>query len=82
MNRPSIERLFLILQMLEGGRVVPAGTLAVELDVSQKTIFRDMDFLRDRLQVPIQATHLGYSVENCRCPFCKRAGTHHHSKQL
>lgn len=36
------DRLFQIIQILRGGRVVTAATLAAELEVSERTIYRDV----------------------------------------
>ncbi len=54
--RPGVERLFRILNAIVSKApwaVVTARTLAEELEVSGKTVARDLEFLRDRLCVPI-----------------------------
>lgn len=56
-HRPGVERLFRILHTIAAkapGAVVTARTLAEELEVSAKTVTRDLEFLRDRLCVPIE----------------------------
>ncbi|MCB1128409.1 MAG: WYL domain-containing protein [Verrucomicrobiae bacterium] len=42
-----------IHQAIQGGRHPNARTLAAELEVSSKSILRDLDFMRDRLGLPI-----------------------------
>ena len=56
------ERLFRIVQELEGGRVVTAAQLAAELEVSERTIYRDVrDLVRSG--VPIEgAAGVGYAL--------------------
>ena len=43
-----------IHQAVQAGRFPNATTLARELEVSTKSIHRDLDFMRDRLELPIQ----------------------------
>lgn len=43
-----------IHQSLQSGKFPNATTLARELEVSTKSIQRDLDFMRDRLQLPIE----------------------------
>jgi proteasome accessory factor B len=43
-----------IHQALQSGRLPNASTLGRELEVSIKTIHRDLDFMRDRLDLPIE----------------------------
>ena len=51
-----------IHQALQSGRLPNATALARELEVSSKSIHRDLEFMRDRLQLPIEydATRFGY----------------------
>lgn len=42
-----------IHRALAGGSYPNAATLAVELEVAPKTIHRDLDFMRDRLELPL-----------------------------
>ena len=39
--------------MLANGKHLTARQLAEQLEVSDKTIYRDLDFMRDRLGLPI-----------------------------
>jgi proteasome accessory factor B len=52
-----------IHQALQAGSHPNTSTLARELEVSTKTIQRDLEFMRDRLSLPIeyQPAHVGYA---------------------
>lgn len=73
-SRPSIERLFRIIHAIATngpGSLVNTRTLAVEWEVSSKTISRDLEFLRDRLCVPIDydpQRFTWYVVEGAKWP--------------
>lgn len=47
------ERFYRIDALLQGGRVVPIGTLLQILEVSRATFKRDIEYMRDRLNSPI-----------------------------
>ena len=47
------ERFYKIDALLQGGRVVPIGTLLDMLEVSRATFKRDIEYMRDRLNYPI-----------------------------
>lgn len=53
LKRPAIERMLRIHQELKRGLYPNCSTLARELEVSTKTIARDMDFIRDRMLMPV-----------------------------
>src|SRR6478736_151383 len=53
-HRPPLERMLRIHQSLQSGKFPNATTLAQELEVSTKSIQRDLDFMRDRLELPIE----------------------------
>lgn len=53
-HRPAIERITKIVGHLKLGKKVTVKALAAEFEVSTKTINRDMDFMRDRLLIPLQ----------------------------
>ncbi len=61
-SRPPLERMLRIHQALLSGKYPNASTLAEEIEVAAKTIHRDMEFMRDRMNLPIQfdGTHNGY----------------------
>ena len=61
-SRPPLERMLRIHQELQTGDYPNATTLAAALEVSEKSIQRDLDFMRDRLQLPIEydGSHFGY----------------------
>jgi len=53
-SRPPLERMLRIHQALQSGTYPNAATLARDLEVSTKSIYRDLDFMRDRLNLPIE----------------------------
>jgi proteasome accessory factor B len=54
LHRPPLERMLRIHQSLQAGKLPNTSTLASELEVSVKSIQRDLDFMRDRLELPIE----------------------------
>ncbi len=52
-SRPPLERMQRIHQTLHAGGYPNATSLAVDLEVTTKTIYRDVEFMRDRLGLPI-----------------------------
>lgn len=62
LKRPAIERMMLIHKALQRGDFPNCSKLAAELEVSSKTISRDIDFMRDRMLLPIEyeASEHGY----------------------
>jgi proteasome accessory factor B len=61
-SRPPLERMLRIHQALQSGKFPNASSLAAEIEVTSKTIHRDIEFMRDRMNLPIQfnAAHNGY----------------------
>lgn len=53
LKRPAIERMLRIHQELKRGTFPNCSSLAREFEVSTKTIARDMDFIRDRMLLPV-----------------------------
>jgi proteasome accessory factor B len=53
-SRPPLERMLRIHQTLQAGKFPNAVTLAREIEVATKTIHRDLEFMRDRLNLPIE----------------------------
>jgi proteasome accessory factor B len=53
-SRPPLERMLRIHQSLQSSKFPNASTLARELEVSTKSIHRDIEFMRDRLNLPIE----------------------------
>ncbi len=70
MTRPPIDRMQKIFLAIKQGRYPNRIRLATDIEVTTKTIQRDLDFMRDRLHLPIAYSneHLGYeftqAVEN------------------
>lgn len=54
LSRPPLERMLRIHQELQSGKYPNASTLARTMEVSTKTIHRDLDFMRDRMELPIE----------------------------
>jgi len=52
--RPPLERMLRVHQALLARKYPNASTLARELEVSAKSIHRDLEFMRDRLGLPIE----------------------------
>jgi predicted DNA-binding transcriptional regulator YafY len=56
-SRPPLERMLRIHQALQSGSHPNANNLAAELEVSAKSIHRDLEFMRDRLELPLAYDH-------------------------
>ena len=56
-SRPPLERMLRIHQALQAGTFPNATSLAREIEVSTKTIQRDLEFMRDRLNLPLEFSH-------------------------
>jgi proteasome accessory factor B len=54
LSRPPIERMLRIHQAIASGHYPNASILAGELKVSTKSVHRDLEFMRDRLQLPLE----------------------------
>src|ERR1700690_3723620 len=61
-SRPPLERMVRIHQALQSGKFPNASTLAREIEVATKTIHRDIEFMRDRLGLPVEydSARIGY----------------------
>ena len=61
-SRPPLERMMRIHQAITSGKYPNATTLAAEIEVVVKTIQRDIEFMRDRMGLPIEydARKYGY----------------------
>jgi predicted DNA-binding transcriptional regulator YafY len=70
-TRFNIERIQHIAAAMTVRKRTTAVLLARELEVSTKTIRRDIDFMRTRLNLPIEADIDGHyfreQVKLCRC---------------
>lgn len=73
-GRPLLARVRHISAALSSRKRISAGELASELEICRRTIARDIDFMRDRLLLPIEADAHGYYFrEDVRlCPCCSR----------
>src|SRR6185312_6229203 len=54
LSRPPLERMLRIHDELRRGALTNCSKLAAALEVSRKTIVRDIAFMRDRLDLPIE----------------------------
>jgi len=52
-TRPPLDRMTRIFQSISSGQYPNREQLAVDIEVTTKTIQRDIDFLRDRMNLPI-----------------------------
>src|SRR5882762_1997274 len=53
-SRPPLERMLRIHQAIASGKYPNATTLAAGIEVVTKTIHRDIEFMRDRLGLPVE----------------------------
>lgn len=53
-SRPPLARMLRIHEALQGGRPTNCSRLAEELEVSTKTVMRDLAFMRDQLGLPAE----------------------------
>ena len=54
LTRPPMERMWRIHQILSGESYPNCSGLSRELEVSAKTVMRDLEFMRDRLGLPLE----------------------------
>jgi proteasome accessory factor B len=59
-SRPPLERMMRIHERIRAGAYPNCRKLASELEVSPKTVQRDIDFMRDRLGLPIDYDQLRF----------------------
>lgn len=61
-TRPPLDRMQLIFSAIKSGSFPNRERLASDIEVTTKTIQRDIDFMRDRFRLPIayDAEHRGY----------------------
>jgi predicted DNA-binding transcriptional regulator YafY len=52
-QRPPLQRMLRIHKAIQTGRYPNANNLAGDLEVSTKSIHRDLEFMRDRLKLPL-----------------------------
>src|SRR5688572_1404270 len=53
-TRPPLQRMLHIHSAIHQGKYPNANTLARDLEISPRTIARDLDFMRERLQLPLR----------------------------
>jgi hypothetical protein len=71
-TRPIFERFFLIVRLLRMDRPVTIQSLSEKLEVNRKTVERDLDFMQDRLELPIGRSSKGVQLlmPIKLCPTC------------
>jgi predicted DNA-binding transcriptional regulator YafY len=52
-SRPPLQRMIRIHDAIQSGRYPNCVEMAVEMEVSHKTAKRDIEFMRDRVNLPI-----------------------------
>ena len=64
-TRPPIERMLKIHNFLKGENHPNASQLAAELEVTTKTVYRDIAFMRDRMELPVvfEPAYNGYCYD-------------------
>lgn len=62
LNRPQHERLYRMVKMLVDGGFPNCTDFCAEFEVNRRTILRDLDYLRDRMRIPLEfdRTRNGY----------------------
>jgi predicted DNA-binding transcriptional regulator YafY len=58
LSRPPLERMLKIHQAIKGGKFPNARTLSKELEVSERSVARDLVFMRDRMGLPLAYNEL------------------------
>lgn len=53
-SRPPLERMLKIHQAIKGGKYPNTTTLSAELEVSSRSVARDLVFMRDRMGLPVE----------------------------
>src|SRR5437588_13028391 len=53
-SRPPLERMLRIHQAIQAGKFPTAESLAKEMEISSKTVHRDLEFMRERLELPLK----------------------------
>ena len=59
-SRPPLHRMMRMHAELQSGRFPNCSTMAAKLEVSTKTVQRDLDFMRDQMGLPIEYSALHY----------------------
>src|ERR1051326_2696454 len=54
LQRPPLDRMLRIHQELQAQKFPNASSMGNEMEISTKTVHRDVEFMRDRLRMPIE----------------------------
>ncbi len=73
-TKPAMARVQHIAAALNGKKRVTIAALAAELEASDRTIQRDLEFMRDQLNLPIESDRDGhfFSEPTSLCRACGR----------
>src|SRR3954453_17559486 len=52
--RPPVERMLKIHHLIKSGKLPNATSIAAALEVSVRSVMRDLDFMRERLNLPLE----------------------------
>ena len=66
-TRPPLERMLRIHQSIQAGAYPTAGRLAEELEVSAKSIHRDLEFMRSDRKGRAETVNLAYRPGGGEC---------------
>jgi predicted DNA-binding transcriptional regulator YafY len=71
-TRTIFERVFLIYKQLRLDRPVTIRSISTKLEVNRSTVIRDLDFMQDRLELPIGRSSKGVQLlmPIKLCPTC------------
>jgi predicted DNA-binding transcriptional regulator YafY len=65
-SRPPLERMLHIHEQLQRNRFPNCRSLSTQTEVSERTIKRDIDFMRDRMKLPIEYHAIRYGYHYTR----------------
>ncbi len=74
MSRPQIVRCWQISRLLNDGRIRTLANMADELEISRRTLIRDLRAMRADLGLPIRTDRRGvrFAWRVTLCAFCSR----------
>lgn len=67
-------RLHRFAEVLESGKPVTARSLADAEEISTKTVYRTIDFMRDQLNWNIESSTVGFSLVRPNAALCDAGG--------
>src|SRR5687767_11605071 len=64
--RPPMERMLRIHHAIQAGTFPNASKLAADMEVCTKSIHRDLEFMRDRLELPLEYDEKKFGYYYCQ----------------